>query len=119
MHFIYALVWNKEKLHKNSYVSFMSQVISIHFRQIWHSDVKGTGWVSLELTIILTETVGRFNMWVTPYTSILTLESWNISCLKTQVIRRYKVALLLATQRMEQEILSAKVEPDRPIQNFD
>ena len=52
----------------------MSQVISIHFRQIWHSDVMGTGWVGLELSIILTQTVGRFDMRVTPYTGILTLK---------------------------------------------
>ena len=37
-------------------------------------DVKGTGWVSLELSIIFTQTVGRFVMWVIPYTGILTLE---------------------------------------------
>ena len=35
----------------------------------------------------------------------------------------YKATLLLITQgdiqRMEQEILPAKIKPDRPIQNFD
>ena len=35
----------------------------------------GTRWVGLELefSIIFMRTVGRFNMWVTPYTGILTL----------------------------------------------
>ena len=32
-----------------------------------------TGWVNLELSVILTQTLGRFDMWVTPYTGILTL----------------------------------------------
>ena len=31
------------------------------------------GWVGLELSIIFTQTVGRFNMWVTPYTGIIIL----------------------------------------------
>ena len=34
---------------------------------------EGTGWVGLERNVILIQTVGRFDMWVTPYTSILTL----------------------------------------------
>ena len=51
----------------------MSEVINIDFRQIWHFDVKGTGWVGLELSIIMTQTVGKFDMSLTPYTSILTL----------------------------------------------
>ena len=43
--------------------------------------------------------------------------------LSTKTYTKYKVALLLITQgdiqSMEQEILSAKVKPDGPIQNFD
>ena len=74
MHFsIYALVWKKEKLYKNSYTNFISEVINIDFWRIWHFDVKGTEWVGLEHSIVLALTPGRFNMWVTPYTGILTL----------------------------------------------
>ena len=51
----------------------MSEVINIDFRQIWHFDVKGTGWVGLELSIIMTQSVGKFDMSLTPYTGILTL----------------------------------------------
>ena len=47
--------------------------MNINFWQIWHFDVKGAGWVGLELSVILTLTVGRVDMWVTPYTGILTL----------------------------------------------
>ena len=43
------------------------------FWQIRNFDVKGTGSVYLELSIIFTQTAGRFDMWVTPYTGILTL----------------------------------------------
>ena len=43
-------------------------------------------------------------------------QSWNISCLMIEVLRHYKVALLLITKRdiqsVEKEILSAKVKPD-------
>ena len=45
--FIYAFVWKKEKLHQNSYSNFISKAINIDFQQIWHFDVKGTGWVGL------------------------------------------------------------------------
>ena len=65
---IYALVWKKEKIY-----SFISEVVNIDFWQIWYFEVKGTGWVVLELSIIFMETVGRFDMWVTLYTGILTL----------------------------------------------
>ena len=40
----------------------MSEVINIDFWQIWHFDVKGTGWVDLERSIIFTQTVARFDM---------------------------------------------------------
>ena len=40
----------------------MSELMNIDFWQIWHFDVKGTGWVGLELSIIFMRTVGRFNM---------------------------------------------------------
>ena len=38
------------------------EVININFPQIWHFEVKGAGWVGLELSVILTQTVGRFDM---------------------------------------------------------
>ena len=72
--FIYALLWKKEKLHWNYYTSFISEIINIDFWQIWHFDRKWTGRVGLELSIILMQTVGIFDMWVTPYIGILTLE---------------------------------------------
>ena len=73
--FIYTIVWKKEKLHQNSYTNFISEVVNIDFWQIWHFNVKGAGWVGLELEIgiIFMQSLGRFQMWVTPYTSILTL----------------------------------------------
>ena len=73
--FIYTIVWKKEKLHQNSYTNFISEVVNIDFWQIWHFNVKGAGWVGLELeiSIIFMQSLGRFQMWVTPYTSILTL----------------------------------------------
>ena len=40
---------------------------------MWCFDVKGTEWVGLELSIIFTQTVGKFDMWETLYTGILTL----------------------------------------------
>ena len=46
---------------------------NIDFRQIWNFDVKGAGWVGLELSVLLTQTVARFDIWVTPYTDILIL----------------------------------------------
>ena len=42
--------------------------MNIDFLQIWYFEV-----VALELSIILTQTVGRFNIRVTPYSGILTL----------------------------------------------
>ena len=73
--FIYTIVWKKAKLHQNSYTNFISEVVNIDFWQIWHFNVKGAGWVGLELeiSIIFMQSLGRFQMWVTPYTSILTL----------------------------------------------
>ena len=73
--FIYTIVWKKEKLHQNSYTNFISAAVNIDFWQIWHFNVKGAGWVGLELeiSIIFMQSLGRFQMWVTPYTSILTL----------------------------------------------
>ena len=50
----------------------MSEVINIDFWQIWHFDVKSTGWVGLERSIIFMQTVRRFDMGVTPYTGIYT-----------------------------------------------
>ena len=44
----------------------ISEVINIDFRRIWHFDVKGTMLVGLQLSVILTQTVGRFNMCVNP-----------------------------------------------------
>ena len=107
---------------KKSFIK-IPEFININFSQIWHFAVKGTGWVGLELSINFRQTVGRFNMCVTPYTGMLTLAKRNISCLKTWLLRHYKVILLLITQRdiqsIEQELLPAKVKPDSPIQNFD
>ena len=40
----------------------MFEGINIDFWQIWHFDVNGTGWVGLQLDIILTKTVGRFDV---------------------------------------------------------
>ena len=69
--FIYALLWKKENLHENTYSNFTPKVIIIGFWQIWHFDL--TGWMGLELSVILMQTAGRFDMWVTPSTDILTL----------------------------------------------
>ena len=95
----------------------MSGVININFRQIWYIDVKGSGWVSLELSVILSQTVGR----LTPYTSVLTLAKlkYFMSKAKDERTKNYKVALLLITQGDIQRHSSTKVNPDRPIQNFD
>ena len=68
--FIYTLAWKKE-LHQNSYTNFISDVINIGFLQIWHFDV--TGWVGLDFGFILMQIVGGFEIWMTPYTGILTL----------------------------------------------
>ena len=35
---------------------------NIDFRQIWHFDVKATGWVGLQLSVILMQNVGKFDM---------------------------------------------------------
>ena len=49
-----VLVRNKEKiLYTNSV--FEVKAINIDVWQIWHFDVKGTGWVGLQLSIILTK----------------------------------------------------------------
>ena len=52
----------KEKLHYISYANFILGVININFWQIWHFDIMDTWWVGLQLRIILTKTVGRFDM---------------------------------------------------------
>ena len=36
------------------------KILNIDFWKIRHFDVKGTGWVGLELSIIFMQTVGRF-----------------------------------------------------------
>ena len=117
----YALVWKKEKLHWNSYTNFMSEVISIDFLHIRHLDVKGTEGMGSERSLILTQTMGRFDTWVSPYTDTLTLAKLKFFVFDD--LSTKKVALLLKTrgniQSMEQKITSAKVKPDRPIQNFD
>ena len=54
---------------KKSFIKFSTLIlysINIHFWQMWHFDVKGTWWVGMQLSVILTETVERFNMWVAP-----------------------------------------------------
>ena len=57
--FIDALVRNKEKI---PHTNFIFAVININFWQIWHFNVKGTGWLVLNLSVILTQTVGKFDM---------------------------------------------------------
>ena len=48
-----------------SFILFMYLCIIIYlFMQIWHFEVKDTGWVCLQLSVILTQTVWRFDMWV-------------------------------------------------------
>ena len=61
--FIDTLMWKKKKLHI-SYTNFIFEVINIKFWQIRHFDGQDTGWVGLQLRIILMQTVGRFDMWV-------------------------------------------------------
>ena len=57
------------------------------------------------------------------YTGIQTLANLKYFISKDLSTKHYKVTQLLITQgdiqSMEQEILSAKVKPDRTIQNFD
>ena len=50
----------KEKLQENSYTNFIPEVKNINFLQSFEE--KGTEWVGLELSVILAQTVGRFNM---------------------------------------------------------
>ena len=50
---------------KKSFIKFSNfifEVINIDFWQICHFDVNGTGWVNLQLSIILSETVGMFDV---------------------------------------------------------
>ena len=49
---------------KESFIKILSLILYLKFRflAMWYFDVKGTGWVGLELSIIFTETVGRFSM---------------------------------------------------------
>ena len=69
--FIYALIYavtylctcvKESKLHYISYYNFMFEVININIWQIWDFDIKGIGRVSLQLSIILMQTVRRFDM---------------------------------------------------------
>ena len=46
---------------KNSFIK-IPEAININFWLIWQFDVKGTGWVGLELSIIFMQTVGRLDM---------------------------------------------------------
>ena len=46
--------------------NFISEVTNIDFGQICHFHRKVIGWVGLEISVILTQTVGRFNISVTP-----------------------------------------------------
>ena len=41
------------KLHK-LHTNFLFGIINVDFWQIWHFDVKGTGWMGLQLSVILT-----------------------------------------------------------------
>ena len=40
----------------------MPEVINIDFPQIWHFEVKRTGWEGLELNVISTQNVESFDM---------------------------------------------------------
>ena len=69
--FVYALIYAliylctcvKERKAPSKFLpNFVSGVINIDFWKIWHFDVKGTGWVGLELSIIFMQTMGRFYM---------------------------------------------------------
>ena len=57
---------------KNSLHIF--EIININFWQIWNFDVKGTGWLGLQLSIIFKQTVGRFDMRVKNFIDLSTLE---------------------------------------------
>ena len=46
---------------KNSFIK-IPEAININFWLIWQFDVKGTGWVGLELSIIFMQNVGRLDM---------------------------------------------------------
>ena len=64
--YVYVFVWKEEQLHWISYTNSIFEVKNIDFWQIWYFDVNRTGWVSLQLSIILMQTVGRFAVWVSP-----------------------------------------------------
>ena len=71
---IYLCTCVKErKASLNFYTNLISEVIDIDFQQIWYFDVKNFGWQGMELSVILTQTVGIFHIRVTSYTGILTL----------------------------------------------
>ena len=128
--FLYALVPKKEKLHWNSYTNFIPEVININFPfdiwQIWQIlflkwRVPG-GW-AWNLASVWHK-LWEYSICEWPLTQVHQhLQSWNIWCLKSRVLRHYKVALLLIAQgeiqSIEQEMLSAKAKSDRAIQNFD
>ena len=64
--FVYALIYALIDLctcvKERQAANFISEVINIDFCQIRDFDLKGTGWVGLELSFILTLTVARLNM---------------------------------------------------------
>ena len=47
-------------------ILYLKFYLNIDFRLICHFDVKGTRLVGLEVSVILTQTVGKFDMRVTP-----------------------------------------------------
>ena len=61
MHFLF-MCERKKSFTKNFYTNFIFEVINIDFWHIWHFDGKGTGWVDVELSVILVQTVLRFDM---------------------------------------------------------
>ena len=85
--------------------------------------MKGTAWVGLELSIIFTQTVGRFDLRVTPYTGKLTLAKLKFFMskdLSTKTVQNCTADNNTSRiQSVEQKISPAKVKPDRPIQSFD
>ena len=80
------------------YTNFISAVIDINFWRIWYFHMKGTGLVGLEPSIIFMQTEGRFDMWATLYTDILTLAMLKHFMSKDLSTKHYKVSLLLITQ---------------------
>ena len=62
---------------KKSFIKFPTLILHLKLQTSvfsWFSILTGwlTGWVGLELSVILTQAVGRFDVKMTPYTGIYT-----------------------------------------------